>query len=317
MGWRGFSWRGLLFAAFAVATVSAHAALPADERREASGTFVPDPRVASVASLGFRNLVSDYYWLLALQIVGASESDPSVHGPTLGRLVDVVTTLDPLVDHPYRFAALWMTDSPESVRKADVLLDRGIAMHPDEWRNLFYQGFNRFFYLQDAEGAAASLERAAKLPGAPAYLERLVVRLRAGEDGLDAAAAMMVELIRQTEDPFARAEYEKALDEIETERILRRLDAAREEYRRRNGRDIAAVEDLARGPGAVLSALPPELHGWEWTLDPASGQIVSSWYRHRYEPLLHPAVRREREEQRRAEQERRAALPPANGGIAR
>ncbi len=314
MTWRGISWRGLFFAALAVATVSAHSALPADGRKDASGTFVPDPRVASLASLGFRNVVSDYYWLLALQIVGASQRDPSIHGPVLGRLVDVVTTLDPWVDHPYRFAALWMTDSPESVMKADELLDRGIAHHPDEWRNLFYQGFNRFFYLLDAEGAADSIERAAKLPGAPAYLERLVVRLRAGEHGLDASAAMMAELIRQTEDPFARAEYEKALDEIETERILRTLDAAREEYRRRNGRDIATVEDLARGPGAVLAALPPELHGWEWTLDPASGQIVSSWYRHRYEPLIHPAVRREREADR---EQREAARARAASGTSR
>ena len=32
----------------------------------------------------------------------------------------------------------------------------------------------------------------------------------------------------------------------------------------------------------MLRALPPEPHGWEWTLDPESGQIISSWVGHRY-----------------------------------
>ena len=32
-----------------------------------------------------------------------------------------------------------------------------------------------------------------------------------------------------------------------------------------------------------LRALPPGPNGWEWTLDPSSGQIVSSYVRHRYQ----------------------------------
>ena len=48
----------------------------------------------------------------------------------IGRLIDVVTTLDPWVGHPYRFAALWMTDDESAVRKANELLERGIAHHP-------------------------------------------------------------------------------------------------------------------------------------------------------------------------------------------
>jgi hypothetical protein len=90
-------------------------------------------------------------------------------------------------------------------------------------------------------------------------------------------------LVEHTEDPYARAEYEKALDEVETERRARRLDRAREEFVRRHGRDVERVEDLVRGPDPVLAKLPRELHGWEWVIDPESGRIVSSWYGARYE----------------------------------
>jgi hypothetical protein len=79
------------------------------------------------------------------------------------------------------------------------------------------------------------------------------------------------------------------------------LDTAREEFRRRRGRDLTRVEELLAGPEPVLRALPPELHGWEWVLDPTSGKIVSSWYQARYEPLLHPAAREERERVKQAD----------------
>jgi hypothetical protein len=211
----------------------------------------------------------------------------------------VVTTLDPWVDHPYRFAALWLSDSPESVREGNRLLERGIAYHPREWRNRFYLGFNHFYYLGDNAAAADVLEEAVALEGTPVFLRRLMARLRADAEGLDTAAAFLTQLVRTAPDGYARAEYRKALDEVEAERRARFLDAARADYQRRTGRDITAVEDLVRPPHAVLPALPPEPNGWEWILDPNTGRIVSSYYKRRYEvsvrPGQHPWPERRRE----------------------
>ncbi len=256
--------------------------MPAAPRVKQGESFLPTPQAARVASLGFRAVVADFYWLEAVQIVGAAERDPSRQAASLGRLIDVVTTLDPWVDHPYRFAAIWMTDSEKSVREANRLLERGISYHPDEWRDRFYLGFNLLYYLGDDQRAADAFAGAIRLPGAPIYLKRLVARLRAQGGDLEVARTLLQELWRSTDDPYAKAEYEKALDEVETERRARVLDAAREEYRRRHGEDIAAVADLLQGPDPVLRELPPELHGWEWILDPHSGEIESSYYQRRY-----------------------------------
>lgn len=273
--------------AIAGAIVLSAAKLPDAPAHAGDVAFVPEPGLAKLVAFGFDAVLGDYYWMQAVQIVGSPEG-PVGRSHHLGRLIDVVTTLDPWVDHAYRFAAVWMTDDEAAVRYANRLLERGIAHHPDEWRNRFYLGFNHFFYLGEHASAAVALEPALGLPGAPLYLGRLVARLRSDAAGgeIEAAAAFLSELLRQTEDPFARAEYEKALDEIEAERRARRLDAAREEFRRRHGRDIASVEELVQGKPPVLRVLPPEPHGWEWTLDPKSGQIVSSYIRHRYETRI-------------------------------
>jgi len=264
-----------------VITAWAHANVRTPTPTERSESLVPRPELLRAASFGFTSLIADFYWLDAVQVVGAALTDPSEQAPLIGRLLDVVTGLDPWVDHPYRFGAVWMIDSERSVQHANELLRRGIAYHPLDWRDRFYLGFNQFFFLEQDQTAAQTLEPAARMPGAPLYLSRLVARLRLESDGLDATEMFLRELVRGAQNGFTRAEYEKALDEVETERLARLLDAAREEYRKRNGRDIRRVEDLLAGPSPVLSQLPAEPNGWQWELDPA-GRIVSSYYRARY-----------------------------------
>jgi hypothetical protein len=302
--------KGALLAAFALLTFGVHGQMPTRARAARGDVFVPRPEVARASALGFDAVVGDYYWLQAVQIVG-SEGAPQEKGALLGALVDVVTTLDPWVDHPYRFAAVWLTDSEASVRKANELLQRGIAYHPDDWRNRLYLGFNHFYYLDEWAPAAEALEGAMELPGAPLYIRRLVARLRSAEGGLDVAESFLHGLLFQTDDELVREQYENALDEIATERVARVLDAARERYRERHGRDIESVADLARGPDPVLPALPPEPHGGGWTFHPWSGQIVSDVLGHRYEPKI-DLVNRKRLEAFRGRKAQGA--PPASRG---
>jgi hypothetical protein len=281
--WSSGSSRWLLAAAFAAGTFAAHRAMPTAGRLGDDERFVPRPALARALAFGFETVVADFHWLQAVQIVGGTKGHPSRQAPMLGRLVDVATTLDPWVDHPYRFAAIWLTDSVESVQLANRLLRRGVSYHPRDWRNRFYLGFNHFFYLSENEAAAEALAGAIEVGGTPRYLQRLVARLRADTQGLGTAELFLRKLVQETEDPYARAEYEKALDEIETERRARKLDAARQEFLRRHGRDLERVEDLVRGPDPVLRKLPKEIHGWEWVIDPETNRIVSSWYGARYE----------------------------------
>ena len=302
--------KGALLAAFVLLTAALHGQMPTRARAARGDVFVPRPEVARASALGFDAVVGDYYWLQAVQIVGGSGT-PHEKGALLGALIDVVTTLDPWVDHPYRFAAVWLTDSEESVLKANELLRRGIAHHPDDWRNRLYLGFNHFYYLDERVPAAEALEGAMELPGAPLYLRRLVARLKSAEGGLGVAESFLHGLLLETSDEHARAQYEKALDEIATERVARVLDAARERYRERHGRDIEAVPDLTRGPDPVLAELPAEPHGGSWVLDRWSGELVSDVVGHRYEPKIDPVNKKMLESFR---SRKAGEAPPENRG---
>lgn len=279
-------------------TAFVHSAMDTAAESDPSRIFLPEPAHAQLGSLGFDTVLADYYWLEALQVVGGEKGDTARHAATIGEMVDLITTLDPWGGAPYRFAAVWLTDSKQSVRTANRLLERGIEYIPTEWRNPYYLGFNYFFYLEENAKAADAFESALRLEGAPRYLGALVARLRMNEGGLEMAADFLAELARTASDEFAEAEYLKALDEIETERRARVLDAAREEYWRRHGDDIRDVQDLLSGPAPILARLPaahPQFNFPEWRIDEKTGQIVSSYYGSRYRLHLtpHDEARRE------------------------
>ncbi len=305
LGGRFWTRAVLLLVALATAG-AAHSRIDTTTRIEQAEIFVPRPEQARLSALGFDALLSDHYWLRAVQLVGSARMGVGGHESLVARLIDVVTSLDPWVGHPYRFAAVWLTESPQSVRSANALLERAVAYHPRDWRNRHYLGFNHFFFLGDNERAAEVLVSAAGLPGAPGYLGSLVARLRLDRDGLETAAAFLAQLVRSTQDEFARAEHLKALDEIETERRARFLDTARAEFQRRRGHDIAQVADLTRGAEAVLSSLPaahPHFASFAWELAPESGEIVSSFYGSRYRLHAHPLDRARRERWERERQQ--------------
>jgi hypothetical protein len=283
--------RWLSCALVAAATALVHASMSTPSAASSGRISVPTPQRARALSFGFEPVIADYYWIQALQVVGDAER-PAQRNETVSALIDLVTGLDPWVDHPYRFAALWLDESESDVRHANRLLEKGIAYHPLDWRNRFYLGYNLFFYLEDDARAADVLEGAVASPDAPDYLGSLVTRLRASSDGLDTAVLFLEQLIAQTQDEYAKAEYLNVLDEIETERRARALDRARAEFRRRNGRDIAAPGELWTGPLRVLAGAPgahPQIAGQRWVIDRASGEIVSSYYGRRYRVHANPS----------------------------
>ena len=260
-----------------------HAKMDTTAAAESGELHVPDPARARLSSLGFAPLVADYYWVQTLELVGGMTEAVEKNAGVIADAIELVTALDPWVDHPYRFAAVWLTRNVEDVRRANALLERAIAYHPLDWRNRFY--------LEENQRAADVLEPAVTMEGAPVYLGAFVSRLRADGGSLETAAFYLRELVRDAPDEYARAEYLKAYDEVETERRARALDAARYEFWERHGRDIRAPEELWAGRKRVIrQAPPPHPHfpGFAWVLDEASNEIVSSFYGTRYKLHIHP-----------------------------
>lgn len=278
-------WRLVLLVAVASTTGTVHARMDTGAAADAATLRAPEPRLTKLMAQGFAPVVADWYWVQVLQVVGGAVYDVGNQAEAIGTTLELITDLDPWVDHPYRFAGIWLTETPDQVRQANRLLEKSLSYHPREWRNRFYLGYNQFFYLGENAEAARTLEPALRMPAAPDYLGPLVTRLRAEGGDLRTAQLFLQELIRTAPDEYARAEYLKAHDEIETELVARMLDRARAAFAERHGRDIRQPAELWQGPLRVMSEMPPphpHFPGFEWAIDPKDGQIVSTFYKTRY-----------------------------------
>ena len=246
---------GIVVAAVAV-TLAAHGAMETESGATSGKLFVPEPAQASLFSLGFDPVIADYYWVHALQIVGGTRGPVEDHASLIGDLIDVVIELDPWVDHPYRFAAVWLTDGVDSVRRANRILEQGIAYHPTDWRNRLLPRIQRVL-LPRGQPPRGGDPRARHLAAGRPPLSR---RLR------DAAARRGRQprhgrTLPPTADPdhLGRVRARRLPEGLrrDRDRATRPLPrSARVEFWERHGRDIRAPAELWEGDRRVIDRVP-------------------------------------------------------------
>ena len=107
---RGQRLRALAILLIAIATTgAAHDAMNFTSASEPERIAVPQPRFARLMTLGFDAVIADYYWMRAVQVAGGHENDSD--GETTAELLEAIVAINPWVDHPYRFAAVWRSRS--------------------------------------------------------------------------------------------------------------------------------------------------------------------------------------------------------------
>ena len=117
-----------------------------------------------MAALGHRTLVSDLYWLSAVQYIGDKEADTRGWDKLLP-LIDLVTDLDPRHGYAYQTGGIVLS-AAGLPRESDAILKKGIEKGPPYWTFPYYLAFNDWFYRGDFAGAARWAESPRRKPGA-------------------------------------------------------------------------------------------------------------------------------------------------------
>jgi hypothetical protein len=233
-------------------------------------------------SFGFGSLVADAMFLQAIQAFGARRAQQTLAEGTpadrqLARLLEYATDLDPKFVGAYRFAGYALPRPTLDGHTANVIpteqiLLRGVRERPDDWRIAFSLGFLQAFYLGETQSAAATLARAARLPGSPGYLGLLANRLAVEGGELDAAEKMARTMVEEASEEKTREEWQARLVDLRMEGDIRRIETALKAFRARTGRDPASVRDLVLS--GDLPEVPEEPHGKQYVIE--NGQVGST-----------------------------------------
>jgi hypothetical protein len=165
--------------------------------------YLPSGQHLEILSLGFHALAADVLWMKAIGYFG-SHALTDERYPWLAHILDLVTTLDPQFRYPYYFGGIVLSVAAEHAEESNRLLRKAMARFPADWRFPFFAGFNHFYYLGEPERAAALINYAATLPGAPEYLPRLGASLLAESGRLESAIRFLETMAENTRDEAAR-----------------------------------------------------------------------------------------------------------------
>jgi tetratricopeptide (TPR) repeat protein len=231
-------------------------------------------------SLGFQNLIADFYWMRAVVYYGGLRraSGPTRNYELLDPLLTFVTTLDPRFKVAYRFGAIFLTEGypngPGRPDRAIALLERGIQANPNAWEYMHDIGFVYYWWFQDFTSAAKWFEKAGQVPGAADWLPALAAYTLA-EGGDRQSSRFLWQRLRDSSDAdWLRRNAERSLAQIDAMDAIDQLTEASRRFSARVGRPPRDWRELA--DSEQWRGLPLDPTGVPYDLDAATGRIAVS-----------------------------------------
>jgi len=235
-------------------------------------TLYLSQRATSRIVFAHRALVSDLYWLRAVQYFGghtriAQARQAGVLGPPpalaaappdafnlLYPLLDITTTLDPRFNIAYRFGAVFLSEKyPHGPGRPDLavaLLEKGLRNSPEKWQYWQDIGFVYYWSVHDYLKASAAFRRGADLPGAPWWMRSLAATMLAKGGDRNTSRLLWTQLYDTANNEYARNAAKMKLMQLKAIDDLEQLQAA-----------------LDRG---VLRSLPRDPAGTPYRVGPGS-----------------------------------------------
>jgi tetratricopeptide (TPR) repeat protein len=262
-------------------------AAPLDEER----LYLSNGENVRRLALGYEALLSDLYWLRAIQYFGSKVyEDPSVLDARSDRLkllyplLDVTTTLDPRYLPAYRFGGFFIHDYVDS-SQAYALLEKGIRNNPGDWRLYHDLGF---LYWTDGrcEEAARVYAGAADLPNVPPWIATMAPSVLAECGDISLAERMYTHLLEETEDERVREDMRARLQGLRALKEVELLREAVEVYRQATGQNPPSFPVLLRavapptGPDVPrirvnAAGEPLDSNGVPYVYNPETGEVTT------------------------------------------
>jgi len=265
----------VLFASLGLATAVLRENLDVRSARSHFDTgpiYLPRAELLKPFSLGYHNALADILWFRAISYFGEHYRGDRTY-TWLAHICDLVTDLDPMAEHVYRFAGLILPWEAGEVDQGIKILEKGTTALPNSWELAYYLGFTRFFFKNDKEQAARDLQRASTLPGAHPGIAQLAATLTRETSGPQATMEFLADLEKNVDSANVRSVIARNMRESAAAAALEKIDAAVAAYRRSTGRTPTSVQELQ--VTGYLTSIPRDPFGGHFVIG-KEGKAASS-----------------------------------------
>jgi len=248
---------------------------PISYRKVYGFVLLPDAKLIRWIARSHLSLVTDIYWLKAINVAGGIQSPAEAR--ELFAYGNFIADLDPKLLQNYWLTGLNLpfqtSKGWENAELASQMYERGLLQFPNNTKLLIYYASNELFYRQNQMKAAELLMRLAKNKDAPPYAGMLASRVLAQNKSFDVALDFMSFMHEAATDDIERELLEKRMKEIHLEQILTVLDSSADEFQNRYGRFPKTPEELVTM--GVISSLPEEPFGEKFHMG-EDGKVYST-----------------------------------------
>lgn len=238
--------------------------LHSEDRSETLSHLVdlPEP-LARAMTLEYPGLASDYLMLKVLTYLGqkimSSKQVTRDEWQIIYRSLKQITNLDPRFLDPYIVTQMTLPFDAGMVKETNILLEKAAQILKEDYRPNFFLWYNHFYFLNDPATAGMYLEKAARIPGAPAYFSTLAARMNLYAGKIHAAVIFLEENLRETTDPS----LQKFLSlRIESLKKIGFLEAKIMEFRKRYNKSPEKLQELI--DTGVITRIPKDPYGGEF-----------------------------------------------------
>ncbi len=251
-----------------------------DPGPDADLLYFSSPSMVKRMALSYGPLLADFYWLRTIQYYGRREEADRrlVRYKNLPALLDITTTLDPDLIDAYRSGSVFLgEEEPLGAGKpleSLKLLDKGIRMHPQDWRLRYDKGFVYYWYLKDYRNAGDTWREAGRLQNAPHWLEPLAAMALSKGGAVDVAAALWQIQYQNSTRADVRENARNHLFSLEAMRDIWTFEFLLEKYRAEHGSYPRTLGELVRGKAKPYRLLDPT--GTPYEYNPATGTVSLS-----------------------------------------
>lgn len=246
-------------------------------RYQSTIAVLPRPEVARAASLGYRALASDLYWVAAVNYFG-DQRNATLSYAQLANYMELVVTLDPEFEYAYYFAGVSLPWNQGkgwvNLEEAISFLKRGIEKFPRNWKMRFQLAFIYSEFQDRYQEAGDELKVVGSIPGAPVYAGLLASRMYAHTGDFDKAVSIAEELAMLASEPEIQQALIQRAAEARAVKNLTRLETQVKRFHEQRGRNPSELEELVHEK--FIESVPEEGLGGSWKYDPATGSVSSS-----------------------------------------
>jgi hypothetical protein len=238
--------------------------------------YFGSPRIVNALALGYEGLLADIYWMRSIQYYGRrGEADRRpVRYKNLAALLDITTTLDPMLISAYRAGSNFLAEEDPvgagQPAEAIRLLDKGIAMNPGMWRLYFDKGFIYFWFIKDFSKAGETWLAGSRLPGAPHWMHSMAAMGMSRGGAVETARELWRRQYNESDRADVKSNARNHLDSLQVDEDLWTLEFFIEKYAKAHGDYPGHLQELVRA--GYIRGLPMDPSGTPYEYDPSEGK---------------------------------------------